>query len=73
VECNATAADRKMVRTEDKLMFGAKGNLATKTSPTILFTGTQMNGYGKYTGYTLGNNRILQNTLICSDHEGTDI
>jgi len=54
-------------------MFGAKGNLATKTSPTILFTGTQMNGYGKYTGYTLGNNRILQNTLICSDHEGTDI
>jgi len=35
------------------------GNAA---SPTTLFTGTQVNGFGQYTGYTLGNNRAGQNT-----------
>ncbi|NII25714.1 hypothetical protein HB364_11510 [Pseudoflavitalea sp. X16] len=31
-------------------------------SPINLFTGTALNGFGQYTGYTLGNNMTSQNT-----------
>ena len=48
--------------------YDGNGDLVSVTggnaaSPVTLFTGTQMNGFGKYTSYTLGNNRTSQNTF----------
>jgi RHS repeat-associated protein len=47
--------------------YNSNGQLTSVTggnpgAPVTLFTGTQMNGAGKYTQYTLGNNRSGQNT-----------
>lgn len=48
-------------------IYGNNGELLSvtggdATSPTTLFTGTQMNGFGNYTNYTLGNNKVSENT-----------
>ncbi|HEV8084483.1 MAG TPA: SpvB/TcaC N-terminal domain-containing protein [Chitinophagaceae bacterium] len=47
--------------------YDINGELATVTggnaaSPTTLFTGTAMNGFGNYSGYTLGNGKASVNT-----------
>jgi len=47
--------------------YNGNGQLTSVTggdpgAQTTLFTGTQMNGFGEYTGYTLGNNRAGTNT-----------
>lgn len=47
--------------------YGTNGELlsvssGSSTSPTTLFTGTEMDGFGNYTDYTLGNNKASQNT-----------
>lgn len=47
--------------------YDVNGDILTVTggsaaSPTTLFTGTAMNGFGNYTGYTLGNGKVSQNT-----------
>ena len=47
--------------------YDANGVLTSVTggnsaSPTTLFTATQMNGLGQYTGYTLGNGKASTNT-----------
>ena len=47
--------------------YNVNGDLLTVTggnasSPTTLFTGTSMNGFGNYTGYSLGNGKASVNT-----------